>query len=326
MPVASAKDVREAFEAIVSEVSEYIVGREAVLQRLFEALLIGGHVLVEGVPGTAKTYVAKAFSMTIGLQFKRVQLTPDLLPSDVIGVLVYNQKTMDFEFRRGPVFTNILLADELNRTPPRTQAALLEAMQEGQVTVAGRTYPLPKPFMVIATENPVETEGVYPLPEAELDRFTFRVTTPYPSEGEEVEVLKRKALHGEEILVRRVVGPEDVARFSAVVSRVKVEEPVMRYIVSLVRATRENPSLTLGASTRAAVHLFYASRAHAVVSEGREYVIPDDVREVFPDVINHRLVLRPEVLVSSYSKEPLWTYKTLMRVVHEILESVPVPR
>ncbi len=318
--------VSEAFNEICSEVSEYIVGREGVLQRLFEALLINGHVLVEGVPGTAKTYLAKAFAGTVGLKFKRVQLTPDLLPSDIIGVLVYNQRTMEFEFRRGPVFTNILLADELNRTPPRTQAALLEAMQEGQVTVAGRTYKLPDPFMVIATENPVESEGVYPLPEAELDRFTFRVVTPYPGESEEVEVLKRKALHGEEIRVKQVIGPSDIARFRRIVNSVRVEEVVMKYMISLIRATRNHPSLMLGASTRAAVHLFYASRAHAVVSEGRNYVIPDDVKDVFPDVINHRLVLRPEVLVSSYSRESLWTYNTLMGVVREILESVPVPR
>ncbi len=320
------KELAEAFNSICSVVGEYIVGREHVLQRFLEALLIGGHVLVEGVPGTAKTYVAKAFAVTLGLDFKRVQLTPDLLPSDILGTLVYNQKTMEFEFRRGPVFTNILLADELNRTPPRTQAALLEAMQEGQVTVAGRTYRLPEPFMIIATENPVETEGVYPLPEAELDRFTFRVVTPYPSAGEEVEVLRKKALHGEELDVEQVLRREDVFRFREIVKNVKVSDAVMKYIVDLVRATRENPSLVLGASTRAAVHLFYASRAHAAVGEGRNYVIPDDVRDVFPDVINHRLVLRPEVLVSSYSKEPLWTYKALIGIVREILESIPVPR
>ncbi len=323
---ADVARVREVFEEIRAEVEGYIVGREKLLERLYEALLIGGHVLIEGVPGTAKTYLARAFAGTLGLNFKRVQLTPDLLPSDIVGVMVFNQRTLDFEFRPGPVFTNILLADEINRTPPRTQAALLEAMQEGQVTVAGVTRKLPEPFMVIATENPVESEGVYPLPEAEVDRFLFRVLATYPSEEEEVEVLRKKLVHGESLEVRKVVGAAEVMQLKRVIEGVKAEEPVLRYIVRLVRETRENSSILLGGSTRAAVHILYAARARAAVAEGRDYVIPDDVRDVFFDVMNHRIILRPEVIVGSYSREPLWTYKTVMRVLRSVVEAVPVPR
>jgi len=323
---ADVERVREVFEEIKAEVEEYIVGREKLLERLYEALLIGGHVLIEGVPGTAKTYLARAFAGTLSLKFRRVQLTPDLLPSDIVGVMVFNQRTLDFEFRPGPVFTNILLADEINRTPPRTQAALLEAMQEGQVTVAGVTRKLPEPFMVIATENPVESEGVYPLPEAEVDRFLFRVLATYPSEDEEVEVLRKKLLHGESLDVRRVISAPEILALRKVVEGVKAEEPVLRYIVRLVRETRENSSILLGGSTRSAVHILYAARARAAVAEGRNYVIPDDVRDVFFDVMNHRIILRPEVIVGSYSREPLWTYKTIMRVLRSVVESVPVPR
>ncbi len=326
MAVESIKLVSRAYEEVRSEVEEYIVGREVALKRLFEALLVGGHVLIEGVPGTAKTYLARAFAEATGLGFKRVQLTPDMLPSDIIGVLIYNQGRGEFEFKEGPIFTNVLLADELNRTPPKTQAALLEAMQEYQVTVAGVTRELPEPFMVVATQNPIESEGVYPLPEAELDRFLFRVITPYPSKGEEVEVLKKKAVHGEELRVRKILSKDKVLKMRSLLNEVKVSEPVMEYIVDLIRGTRENPSVLLGSSTRAAVHVFYAARAHAAVSDGRDYVIPDDVIDVFPDVVNHRIILRPEVIVGSYSKEPLWTYKTLMKVVREVIESTPIPR
>ncbi len=324
--MSEIKEISETFNTILDEVRNYIVGRDVVVKRLFEAILVGGHVLIEGVPGTAKTYVAKAFASALSLDFKRVQLTPDLLPSDIIGVLMYNQKKASFEFRKGPIFTNILLADELNRTPPKTQAALLEGMQEGQVTIAGVTHKLPQPFMVIATENPVESEGVYPLPEAELDRFLYRVITPYPTTEEEVEVLRKKLKYGEVLDIEPVINALELGKMIKAVSNVKVKDSVMEYIIKLIRATRENPSVLLGASTRAAVHVFYASRAHAVVSEGRDYVIPDDVIDVFPDVINHRLILRPEVIIGSYSKEPLWTFKTLMSVVKGVIESVPVPR
>ena len=324
--MSEIKKVSETFNTILNEVRNYIIGRDKAIERLFEALLVGGHVLIEGVPGTAKTYVAKAFASALSLDFKRVQLTPDLLPSDIIGVLVYTQKEARFSFRKGPIFTNILLADELNRTPPKTQSALLEGMQEGQVTIAGETYKLPQPFMVIATENPVESEGVYPLPEAVLDRFLFRVITPYPETEEEVEVLKKKLKYGEALDIEPVINALELGKMIKAISNVKVSNSIMEYIIKLVRATRENSSVLLGASTRAAVHVFYASRAHAAVSEGRDYVIPDDVINVFPDTINHRLILRPEVIIGSYSKEPLWTFRTLMSVVRGVIESVPIPR
>ena len=324
--MSEVKRISETFNTVLSEVRNYIVGRDDVVRRLFEAILVGGHVLIEGVPGTAKTYVAKAFASALSLDFKRVQLTPDLLPSDIIGVLMYNQREARFEFKKGPIFTNILLSDELNRTPPKTQAALLEGMQEGQVTIAGVTHKLPQPFMVIATENPVESEGVYPLPEAELDRFLFRVITPYPNAEEEVEVLRKKVKYGEVLDIEPVINASELQRMVKAVASVKVSDSVMEYIIKLTKATRENSSVLLGGSTRAAVHVFYASRAHAVVSEGRDYIIPDDVIDVFPDVINHRLILRPEVIIGSYSKEPLWTFKTLITVVKGIIESVPVPR
>jgi MoxR-like ATPase len=319
--------IKEAFESIKNEIGKYIVGRESALERLFISLLTGGHVLIEGVPGTAKTYLAKGFATTLGLDFKRIQLTPDLLPSDIIGVTVFNQKTASFEFRKGPIFTNILLADEINRTPPRTQSALLEAMQENQVTIDGITYKLPQPFMVIATENPVESEGVYPLPEAQLDRFLFRIAVSYPAETEEIDILRRKRLLGESLNVNVILQPNDIIKFKNIINNeIKVEEPILQYIISLVRATRENSSIMLGGSTRAAVHLLYAARAHAAISEGRSYVIPDDVKELFIDLMNHRIVLRPEVLIGTYSREPLWSYNLVKRILTEVIESVPVPR
>ncbi len=324
--MSECKVLMQVFSDLRNEVEKYILGRKSVLERLFEALLVEGHVLIEGVPGTAKTYLAKAFAKALGLEFRRIQLTPDLLPSDITGVTVFNQKTLEFEFKPGPIFTNILLADEINRTPPRTQSALLEAMQERQVTIGGVTYELPKPFMVLATQNPVESEGVYPLPEAQLDRFLYKVITHYPDFKEELEVLRRKRYLGESLDVAQVVKPQDISRFQKTVREIKVEEPVLEYILNLVRATRESSLIMLGASTRAAVHLLYASRAHAAITEGRDYVVPDDVKEIFVDLMNHRVIIRPEVIVGSYSREPLWSYNLVKRILVEILESVKVPR
>ncbi|HDJ84079.1 MAG TPA: magnesium chelatase, partial [Desulfurococcaceae archaeon] len=250
-----------------------------------------------------------------------------LLPSDIIGVKVYNYKAMEFEFRPGPVFTNILLADEINRTPPRTQAALLEAMQEKQVTVDGETYKLPEPFVVIATQNPVETEGTYPLPEAQLDRFLFRVIVDYPSRNEEVEMLRIKRVKGEVIDVDQVAGPKEVLEASKTVAeKVKVDDTILEYIVDLVRATREHPSVLLGGSPRAEVMLLYASRAYAAISEGRDYVVPDDVKAVFFDVMNHRIILRPEYVIGTYSREPLWSYRAIHGILSSVVEKVRVPK
>ena len=321
------RDVYIIAEKVRRQVSRVIVGKEDVVDRLLIALLIGGHVLLEGVPGVAKTYLARSFAKTLGLKFKRIQLTPDLLPSDIIGVKVYNYKAMEFEFRPGPVFTNILLADEINRTPPRTQAALLEAMQEKQVTVDGETYKLPEPFVVIATQNPVETEGTYPLPEAQLDRFLFRVIVDYPSRNEEVEMLRIKRVKGEVIDVDQVAGPKEVLEASKTVAeKVKVDDTILEYIVDLVRATREHPSVLLGGSPRAEVMLLYASRAYAAISEGRDYVVPDDVKAVFFDVMNHRIILRPEYVIGTYSREPLWSYRAIHGILSSVVEKVRVPK
>jgi len=321
------RDVYIIAEKVRKQVSRVIVGKEDVVDRLIIALLVGGHVLLEGVPGVAKTYLARSFAKTLGLKFKRIQLTPDLLPSDIIGVKVYNYKTMEFEFRPGPVFTNILLADEINRTPPRTQAALLEAMQEKQVTVDGETYKLPEPFVVIATQNPVETEGTYPLPEAQLDRFLFRVIVNYPSRNEEVEMLRIKRVKGEVIDVDQIAGPKEVLEASKTVAeKVKVDDTILEYIVELVRATREHPSVLLGGSPRAEVMLLYASRAYAAISEGRDYVVPDDVKAVFFDVMNHRIILRPEYVIGTYSREPLWSYRAIHGILSSVVEKVRVPK
>ncbi len=319
--------VEELASKLRKEISKVIVGRDDVVNKLFISLLVGGHVLIEGVPGIAKTYLAKSFALSLNLKFKRIQLTPDLLPSDIIGVKVFNQKTLDFEFRPGPIFTNILLADEINRTPPRTQSALLEAMQERQVTVDGETYRLPEPFMVIATQNPVETEGVYSLPEAQLDRFLFRLIVHYPNRLEEVEVLRRKRIKGEVIDVEPIAGINEIKRARNIIQeRVKVDDDILEYIVDLVRATREHPAILLGGSTRAEVMLLYASRAYAAISEGRNYVIPDDVKAVFFDVMNHRIILRPEFIISSYSREPLWSYNTIRKVLDHVLNKVKAPK
>ena len=321
------RDVYIIAEKVRKQVSRVIVGKEDVVDRLIIALLVGGHVLLEGVPGVAKTYLARSFAKTLGLKFKRIQLTPDLLPSDIIGVKVYNYKTMEFEFRPGPVFTNILLADEINRTPPRTQAALLEAMQEKQVTVDGETYKLPEPFVVIATQNPVETEGTYPLPEAQLDRFLFRVIVNYPSRNEEVEMLRIKRVKGEVIDVDQIADPKEVLEASKTVAeKVKVDDAILEYIVDLVRATREHPSVLLGGSPRAEVMLLYASRAYAAISEGRDYVVPDDVKAVFFDVMNHRIILRPEYVIGTYSREPLWSYRAIHGILSSVVEKVRVPK
>ncbi len=314
-------------EKVKKEIAKIIVGKEHIVDRLLIALLVNGHVLLEGVPGVAKTYLARSFADTLGLSFKRVQLTPDLLPSDILGVKVYNYKTMEFEFRPGPIFTNILLADEINRTPPRTQAALLEAMQERQVTIDGETKKLPEPFMVIATQNPIETEGTYPLPEAQLDRFLFRLIVSYPSRNEEVEMLRIKRVKGEVIDVEKIVDSSIVLQASKTIAeKVRVDDSILEYIVDLVRATREHPSVLLGGSPRAEVMLLYAARAYAAISEGRDYVIPDDVKAVFFDVMNHRIILRPEYVIGMYSREPLWSYNAVKGIVNSVLEKIKVPK
>lgn len=311
------EEVSEVCGRILGEVQKVIVGKGEVLEKILAALLSGGHVLIEDYPGLAKTMMARALSRALGLDFRRLQFTPDLLPMDITGTFVYNQKTGDFEFKPGPVFTNVLLADEINRAPPKTQSALLEAMQERQVTVEGETFRLEKPFLVIATQNPIEYEGVYPLPEAQLDRFLVRLRMGYPSEEEEVEILRRRlARRSDEFTVERVADRETVIGMQGAVEDVHVDEDVLRYIVSVVRATRGHPEVEVGVSPRGAEALLKLSRAYAVI-RGRDYVVPDDVKSVAVEALAHRLVLRSELWVKGVSPE---------KVVEEVLSKVPVPR
>jgi MoxR-like ATPase len=314
-------DLRAAVLAIREEVGKVVVGQDGVVSGLVAALLVRGHVLLEGVPGVAKTLVVKALARSLALDFARIQFTPDLMPSDVTGQIIYEAKGANFRFREGPVFTNLLLADEINRTPPKTQAALLESMEERQVSVEGDAHPLPEPFVVVATQNPVEQEGTYPLPEAQLDRFLFKLHIGYPSEEQEVEVLARhdRGLDPHDLDaagVRPVAGPAELEAARREVDGLVVEPPVLAYIVALVRATRAAPAIELGASPRGAAALLHASKAWAWLA-GRTFVTPDEVKAVAKPALRHRLLLRPEVELEGASADS---------VLDGILASVPAPR
>ncbi len=312
---------RDAFAAVRAEVAKAVVGQDAVVSGLVIALLADGHVLLEGVPGVAKTLLVRSLAAALSLDTKRVQFTPDLMPGDVTGSLIYDARTAEFEFRKGPVFTNLLLADEINRTPPKTQAALLEAMEERQVSVDGLPRPLPDPFMVIATQNPVEYEGTYPLPEAQLDRFLVKLNVPLPGRDDEFGMLRRHAegfdprdlaaagLHA-------VAGPAELAAGRAAAARVSVAPEVLSYIVDLCRATRSSPSVSLGASPRGATALLRTSRAWAWLS-GRDFVTPDDVKALARPTLRHRLALRPEAELEGATTDA---------VLEGVLATVPVPR
>ncbi|MCS7105543.1 MAG: MoxR family ATPase [Thermofilaceae archaeon] len=311
------EDVGKVCGEVLEEVGKVIVGKKDVIEKLLVALLARGHVLIEDYPGLAKTLMAKTLAQALGLSFKRVQFTPDLLPADITGTYVYNQKTGEFELRRGPVFTHILLADEINRAPPKTQSALLEAMQERQVTLDGVTYRLEEPFLVIATQNPIEFEGVYPLPEAQLDRFSMRLRVGYPSEREEVEILKRRlSRRSDEARVEVVAGQRDVLEMQKAVEDVHVDESVLEYIVSVARVTRQHSRVEVGVSPRGAETLMKLARARAALY-GRDYVIPDDVKELAVEALAHRLVLRAEQWVKGADPES---------VVRDVIASVPVPK
>ena len=302
---------------ILEEVGKVIVGKEEVVEKLLLAVLSDGHVLIEDYPGLAKTLIAKTLAKTLGCEFRRVQFTPDLLPADITGTYVFNQKTMEFELRKGPVFTNILLADEINRAPPKTQSALLEAMQEKQVTIDGTTYRLKKPFIVIATQNPIEYEGVYPLPEAQIDRFLMKLRIGFPERGEEIEILKRRlAWKSDVIEVDEVVDTNTLIEMQKAVEEVYVDDKVLEYIVDITRATREHPRVELGVSPRGTVFLMKLSRAKATV-EGRDYVIPDDVKYVAVEALAHRLILKTELWIKGVKAE---------QVIKEIVEKIPVPK
>ena len=285
-----ATDVVSRLEQVRENIARVIVGKPEVIDLLLVALLCEGHVLLEDVPGVGKTMLAKSLARTLDCRFRRIQFTPDLLPSDITGVAVYSQKSGEFEFRPGPVFANIVLADEINRATPRTQAALLEAMEERQVSAEGETRPLPRPFLVLATQNPVELEGTFPLPEAQLDRFLLRVRLGYPSAEEEGAIVRR--FEGSDPLpaLRPVIGPEELLRLAAAAGRIHLGDAVLKYAVRIVRATREHADTELGASPRATLALTRAARGLALL-RGRAYVIPDDVKALAPAVLTHRLIM-----------------------------------
>jgi MoxR-like ATPase len=300
-----------------NELGQVVVGQEATIDHLLTALLLGGHVLLEGVPGVAKSLLANAFARTIGGEFRRVQFTPDMLPSDLTGTVAL--RSGELAFRPGPVFTNVLLADEINRTPPKTQSALLEAMQERQVSADGTSYPLPDPFIVVATQNPIEYEGTYPLPEAQLDRFLVRVEVGYPRESDELAVLRlaRTGISAPSLdPITTVLDGETIAAARAAVDATTVSDEVAAYVVAVARATRALPSVSLGASPRAAVHLLGAARAAAQLA-GRDFVTPDDVASMAPAVLGHRLVLTPEAELERFG---------VAQAIASALASVPVPR
>ena len=319
-------DPRRTLNSLQLSIGGAVVGQERLVKSLAVALVAGGHVLLEGVPGLAKTYLVRTFAKTLNLEFRRIQFTPDMLPADVMGVIVLNPKTQGFEFRPGPIFANVILADEINRAPPKVQSALLEAMQEHQVTMEGHTYPLPSPFIVIATQNPVEQEGTYPLPEAELDRFLFRLIVDYPSEEDEVKLLSQRA--GESVLepTTSVVESADIDQMQELRKGVFVNSDVISYLAGIIRTTRTDPRILIGASPRAGVQFLNAVKALALF-EGRDYVVPDDVRSMVVPALNHRITLSPEVLAMQEGSSSLKDGASLYAgVINSIVSRVPTPR
>jgi len=306
---------RTVAERVLSEVGKVIVGKRNELKVVLASMIAQGHVLLEGVPGVSKTTMAKALASALNLSFRRIQFTPDLLPADVLGTFIFDQRSGEFRFRPGPIFANIILADEINRASPRTQSAFLEAMQERQVTIEGQTFKLPEPFIVIATMNPIEFEGVYPLPEAQIDRFLIKILIDYPSFEEEEEILKRINII-EEWPVKPVADGEDILRISKMVKKVHVAESIIEYIVRIVQATRKHPHVRLGASPRAAIALLKLSSSLALLS-GRSYVLPDDVKEAAKPVLRHRIILKPGLDIESQT--------SVEGIIDSILESIPTP-
>ena len=308
---------REVGEVILDEVEKVIIGKRDVLELVLIGILADGHILLEDFPGLAKTLMARSFAQAIGIEFNRIQFTPDLLPADVTGSSIYNQREGRFEFRKGPIFTNLLLGDEINRAPPKTQAALLEAMQERQVTVEDVTYPLTPPFIVIATENPIEYEGTYPLPEAQLDRFMIRAGVGYPNPDEEWAILQRRMeRRTDEVKLNRIVDGAGLLAMQSALEEIHVSESIGRYIIDLVSATRSHPEVEVGASPRGALAVLKMARGHALLSR-RDFVTPEDVKAVAEPALGHRMTLRPE----------LWVRRvTGSDIIRALLDEVPAPR
>ncbi len=313
------KQLNQAADRMRGEIGKYVIGQKNMVDYILIAILSDGHVLIEGVPGVAKTLTAKLTAKTIDAKFSRIQFTPDLMPSDVLGTSIFNALSSQFEFKPGPIFGNIVLIDEINRSPAKTQAALFEVMEERQITVDGTSYKMEEPFMVLATQNPVEHEGTYRLPEAQLDRFLFKITVDYPTDGEEVQILN---LHHQGLMnrdmssVKSFLKKEDIAEIRKKVKQIQIEENLRKYIAQLIGKTRNNSTLFLGASPRASIALMTASKALAALN-GRDFVVPEDIREVIFPVLRHRIVLSPEKEMEG------WTPDT---VIKQLLKSVEIPR
>jgi MoxR-like ATPase len=314
--VTDLAELRDRAEQILAEVEKAIVGKREPLELILLALLSDGHVLIEDYPGLAKTLIARSFAQATSLEFARIQFTPDLMPGDVTGSQIFDQRTVDFVFRRGPVFANLLLADEINRAPPKTQAALLEAMQERQVTIENETHLLAPPFLVLATQNPIEYEGTYPLPEAQLDRFLVRISIGYPGRDDEMEMLQRRLDRGlDEVELQPVMDAATLVALQRALEQVHVSDAVEGYIVDIVRATRESNRLSVGASPRGSIALLKLARAKAALA-GRDFVIPEDVKAVAVPALGHRVAVRPELWVQRLRGDD---------VVLEVLDTVPTP-
>jgi MoxR-like ATPase len=311
----AAAAIKDVADRVAENIGRVIVGRDEVVELALVALLADGHMLIEDVPGIGKTTLAKAIAKSVGCSFKRIQFTPDLMPSDVTGIHYYSQKSGEFEFRPGPIIANIVLADEINRATPRTQSALLEAMEERQVTLDGVTMPLPSPFLVLATQNPIELEGTFPLPEAQLDRFLMRVRVGYPNEADEDDILLRFEAENPLDSLEPVVPAEELVRLRALVPRIHCEPSVRRYVIAIVQATRRHPALELGASPRASLALFRAARALAAI-RGRDYVLPDDIKKLAPVLLPHRLILSSQTRLRG---------RDAAAVLDEVLAEVPAP-
>ncbi|MBT9189658.1 AAA family ATPase [Zobellia russellii] len=313
------EDLKNAVGEIKKELSKVIIGQENFVELLIVSLLVDGHVLIEGVPGIAKTITAKLFAKTLKTDFSRIQFTPDLMPSDILGTSIFNIKTSEFEYKKGPIFSNIVLIDEINRAPAKTQAAMFETMEERQITMDGNTYKMEAPFMVLATQNPIEQEGTYALPEAQLDRFLFKIKVEYPSLDEEILIIKthheRKGAIVKE-MINGVLTPEKLAGFKANIQEVVVEEKIIRYIAEIISKTRNHPHLYLGGSPRASIATLNAAKAFAAIS-GRDFVTPEDIKKSLVPVLNHRVILTPEREMEGMTTES---------VIQMITESVEIPR
>jgi len=308
-------NVQELGNKLKDNLGKVIIGKDGSILLTIIAFLCQGHILIEDVPGVGKTMLARSLAKSLGCNFKRIQFTPDMLPSDVTGVSIYNQNTRDFEFRPGPLMAQIVLADEINRATPKTQSALLEAMEERQMTVDGTTYFLPVPFMVMATQNPIEYEGTFPLPEAQLDRFLMRIDLGYTSLGNEIRILEEQQIIHPILELEPVLTTEEILVAQNTIKHIHVSDPVKRYIVQMVRETREHPEVYLGASPRGSLGLFRAGQARAALN-GRDYVLPDDVKILAPNVLSHRVVVSPAARLTDVSA---------VKIVREILDSLPVP-